>query len=200
MKINTKERIMEEALKLFAQTGYSGTSMGDIAGRLEITKAALYKHYAGKQDILNSIIHKMEQMDLEHARAFEMPEGTSEKDADAYQNITIDRICAYTKAMFSYWTEEEFSSDFRKMLTLEQYRDPSMNQLFHQYLAAGPANYMKDMLRPLADSEEDAERMAMDFYGPVFLLYSLYDQAADKQAVMKLLNQHLEKFTERNSK
>ena len=174
--------------------------MSDIAGRLGITKAALYKHYAGKQDILNSIIHKMEQIDLEHVRAFEMPEETSEKDADAYQNITMDRICAYTKAMFCYWTEEVFSSDFRKMLTLEQYRDPSMNQLFHQYLAAGPANYMKDIFRPLADSEEDAERMAMDFYGPVFLLYSLYDQAADKQAVMKLLNQHLEQFTERNLK
>lgn len=200
MKINTKARIMEEALKLFAQTGYSGASMSDIAGRLGITKAALYKHYEGKQDILNSIINRMEQMDLEHARAFEMPEETSEKDADSYQKITMDRICSYTKAMFSYWTEEVFSSDFRKMLTLEQYRDPSMNRLFHQYLAAGPANYMKDIFRPLADSEEEAERMAMDFYGPVFLLYSLYDQAADKQAVMKLLNQHLEQFTERNLK
>ena len=41
MKINTKARIMEEALKLFAQTGYSGASMSDIAGRLGITKAAL---------------------------------------------------------------------------------------------------------------------------------------------------------------
>ncbi len=174
--------------------------MSDIAGRLGITKAALYKHYAGKQDILNSIIHKMEQMDLEHARAFEMPEETSEKDADAYQNITMDRICAYTKAMFSYWTEEVFSSDFRKMLTLEQYRDPSMNRLFHQYLAAGPAEYMKEVFRPMVDSEDKAVQLALELYGSVFLLYSLYDQAEDKEAVMKLLDQHLEQFTERNSK
>lgn len=200
MKINTKARIMEEALKLFAQTGYSGASMSDIAGRLGITKAALYKHYAGKQDILNSIINRMEQMDLEHARAFEMPEETSEKDGDAYQNITMDRICGYTKAMFSYWTEEVFSSDFRKMLTLEQYRDPSMNRLFHQYLAAGPAEYMKEVFRPMVDSEDKAAQLTLELYGPVFLLYSLYDQAEDKQAVMKLLNQHLEQFTERNSK
>ena len=191
---------MEEALKLFAQTGYSGTSMSDIAGRLGITKAALYKHYAGKQDILNSIIHKMEQMDLEHARAFEMPEGTLEETEVAYQNVTMDRICAYTKDMFSYWTEEEFSSDFRKMLTLEQYRDSSMNRLFHQYLAAGPTDYIKDVFRPMADSGEEAEQLALSFYGPVFLLFSLYDQAEDKQVVMKLLNQHLEQFTERNLK
>ena len=200
MKINTKERIMEEALKLFAQTGYPGTSMSDIAGRLGITKAALYKHYAGKQDILNRIIHKMEQMDLEHARAFEMPEGTLAETEAAYQNVTMDRICAYTKAMFSYWTEGEFSSDFRKMLTLEQYRDTSMNRLFHQYLASGPTDYMKDVFRPMVDSEEEAEQLALEFYGPVFLLYSLYDQAEDKQVVMKLLDQHLEQFKERNLK
>lgn len=47
----TKERILETALELFAQSGYLGTSMSDIAARLGITKAALYKHYAGKQEV-----------------------------------------------------------------------------------------------------------------------------------------------------
>ncbi len=34
----TKERILEAALELFAQSGYSGTSMNDIAKQLGITK------------------------------------------------------------------------------------------------------------------------------------------------------------------
>ena len=42
---NTKERILEVALESFAQSGYLGTSMNDIAKQLGITKAALYKHY-----------------------------------------------------------------------------------------------------------------------------------------------------------
>ena len=41
----TKERILEAAFELFAQSGYSGTSMNDIAKQLGITKGALYKHY-----------------------------------------------------------------------------------------------------------------------------------------------------------
>ena len=45
---NTKEKILEEALKLFAQSGYMGTSMNEIASRLGVTKAALYKHYSSK--------------------------------------------------------------------------------------------------------------------------------------------------------
>ena len=40
----TKERILEAALELFAQSGYSRTSMNDIAKQLGITKGALYKH------------------------------------------------------------------------------------------------------------------------------------------------------------
>ena len=35
---NTKEKILEEALKLFAQSGYMGTSMNDIASKLGVTK------------------------------------------------------------------------------------------------------------------------------------------------------------------
>lgn len=40
---DTKERILETALELFAQNGYLGTSMNDIAQQLGFTKAALYK-------------------------------------------------------------------------------------------------------------------------------------------------------------
>ena len=49
MAERTKERILETALELFAQNGYLGTSMNDIARQLGFTKAALYKHYTGRQ-------------------------------------------------------------------------------------------------------------------------------------------------------
>ena len=71
---NTKERILEEALKLFSQSGYMGTSMNDIAVELGVTKAALYKHYKSKQEILESIVERMNQMDAERAKKYEMPE------------------------------------------------------------------------------------------------------------------------------
>ena len=70
---DTKERILETALELFAQNGYLGTSMNDIAGRLGFTKAALYKHYTSKQEILDSIVERMNEMDYERADSYEMP-------------------------------------------------------------------------------------------------------------------------------
>ena len=53
MAEGTKERILRTALELFAQNGYLGTSMNDIAKQLGFTKAALYKHYTSKQEILD---------------------------------------------------------------------------------------------------------------------------------------------------
>ena len=174
MAESTKERILRIALELFAQNGYLGTSMNDIAGQLGFTKAALYKHYASKQEILDKIVERMNKMDYERAEVYEMPE--TEPDG------------------FDHWTKEPFSSNFRKMLTLEQYRDPKLAQLHHDYLAGGPLEYMAAIFRKLADSDEDAMQLALEFYGPMYLLYSVYDGAEKKESASSLLATHIDHF------
>lgn len=195
MAENTKERIMETALELFAERGYLGTSMNDIAKQLGFTKAALYKHYTSKQEILNRIVERMNEMDYERAKQFEMPEGNLAEIVAAYQKTPVEKVRAYSKAQFLHWTEEEFSSRFRKMLTLEQYRDPEMAQLYQKYLATGPVDYMAAIFRGLTDSEENARHLALEFYGPMFLLYSVSDSGADQEQVLSLLDAHIERFT-----
>lgn len=74
MARDTKNRIIETALALFSQSGYLATSMNDIAQQVGLTKAALYKHFSGKQEILDCIVAQMERMDLERAQEYEMPE------------------------------------------------------------------------------------------------------------------------------
>ena len=190
----TKERILETALELFAQSGYLGTSMSDIAARLGITKAALYKHYAGKQEILDRIVQRMNELDAARAAAYEMPGAAPEGFAQAYLNTPLDRIRAYSTAQFDHWTREPFSANFRKMLTLEQYRDARLAQLYQENLASGPVKYMAAIFRPLTDSDETAMQLALDFYGPMYLLYSVYDGAADQLAVAPMLEAHIDRF------
>ena len=190
----TKERILETALELFAQSGYLGTSMSDIAARLGITKAALYKHYAGKQEILDRIVQRMNELDAARAAAYEMPGAAPEGFAQAYLNTPLDRIRAYSTTQFDHWTREPFSANFRKMLTLEQYRDARLAQLYQENLASGPVKYMAAIFRPLTDSDETAMQLALDFYGPMYLLYSVYDGAADQLAVAPILEAHIDRF------
>lgn len=194
---DTKERILEKALALFAQSGYLGTSMNDIASQLGITKAALYKHYASKQEILDSIVERMNQMDRERAEAYGMPEMQAEDFADTYVHIPAAKIRSYSRAQFDHWTKETFPSNFRKMLTLEQYRDPKLAKLYQDYLSTGPVEYMAEVFQKLTDNDATAIQLALQFYGPIFLLYSVYDGAEDKSAVLDMLNDHIDQFIRR---
>lgn len=194
MAEGTKERILDIALELFAQNGYLGTSMSDIAKQLGFTKSALYKHYASKQEILDQIVERMNRMDYERAEAYEMPETEPDGFAEAYMHTPIEKIRIYSLAQFDHWTKETFSANFRKMLTLEQYREPKLAQLHHDYLAGGPLEYMAAIFRKLADSDEEAMQLALDFYGPMYLLYSVYDGAEDKASVAPLLDAHIRRF------
>lgn len=193
---NTKERIMEAALELFAQNGYLGTSMNDIAKQLGITKGALYKHYSSKQEILDSITQRMNELDTERAEEYEMPLDEPNGFAEVYAHTPTDKVRAYSIAQFKHWTEDSFSSRFRKMLTLEQYRAPELAQLYQNYLASGPLEYMSAIFRKMTDSDEAAIQLALDFYGPMFLLYSVYDGAADKSAIIVVLETHIDRFIE----
>lgn len=191
---DTKERIIDVALELFAQSGYLGTSMSDIAKQLGITKGSLYKHYTGKQEILDSIVERMNKMDYERAEKYEMPETEPDGFAETYMSTPIQNIRAYAMAQFDHWTKEHFSSNFRKMLTLEQYRDPKLAQLYHDYLATGPTEYMAAIFRKLTDSDDAAMQLALEFYGPMFLLYSVYDGASDKDSIAPMLSAHIDRF------
>ena len=193
----TKQRILETALELFAQSGYLGTSMSDIAKQLGITKGALYKHYESKQEILDCIVKRMNQMDYDRAEEYEMPETEPDGFAEAYMHTPIVQIHAYSMAQFDHWTKESFSANFRKMLTLEQYRDPKLAGLHLDYLAGGPLEYMAAIFRKMTDSDEEAMQLALDFYGPMYLLYSVYDGAEDKESVAPLLDAHINRFIAR---
>ena len=52
---STRERILDVALDLFIEKGFDGTSLREIAEKLGFTKAALYYHYASKDDILMAL-------------------------------------------------------------------------------------------------------------------------------------------------
>jgi AcrR family transcriptional regulator len=52
---DTRARIQQVALELFAEQGYDKTSLREIAERLDVTKAALYYHFKSKEDIVRSL-------------------------------------------------------------------------------------------------------------------------------------------------
>ncbi len=190
----SKENMLLVALRLFAQKGYEATSIFDIAQELQITKGAIYKHFKNKQDILDAIISKMEENDQRFAEQFIMPiHVLSLEEKEAYQKVTMKQVIDFSIAMFTYWTEDEFASLFRKMLTIEQYHDIKMNLLYQNYLGDGPYQYILDIFKTM--EFKDYEEKALLFYGPMFSLYSLSD--IDLELAKERLQKHFQYLLER---
>ena len=47
----TRQRISDEALRLFVEKGIAETSIRDIARATHVAEGALYRHYASKDDL-----------------------------------------------------------------------------------------------------------------------------------------------------
>ena len=191
---NRKEEILIVALHLFARDGYEAVSVSQIAGELDMTKGALYRHYKSKRDIFDCIVQRMEQQDSEQARQNEVPEESIEKMPEEYQKVSVEDFVGYSKSMFEYWTEDDFASSFRKMLTIEQFRSEGMQKLYQQYLVSGPAGYVKDLFKNM--KIKDPEENAVKFYANMFFYYNVYDGAADKAKAKCQFEQMLDKIVE----
>lgn len=191
---NRKEEILIVALHLFARDGYEAVSVSQIAGELDMTKGALYRHYKSKRDIFDCIVRRMELQDGEQARENEVPQESIEKTPEEYLNVSLDDFVKYSKSMFEYWTEDDFASSFRKMLTIEQFRSEEMQNLYQQYLVSGPAEYVKDLFKNM--EIKNPKEKAVKFYANMFFYYSMYDGAADKAKVKCQFEQMLGKIAE----
>ncbi|MCK2004221.1 TetR/AcrR family transcriptional regulator [[Brevibacterium] frigoritolerans] len=200
--IDTKEKILMTALHLFAKDGYEAVSVSTIAGELGMTKGALYKHYKNKRDIFDCIVERMYQIDMERAKKYEMPEETFDKAPLTYRNTYIDKIKGFIESQFHFWTVDEFASDFRRMLTLERYRNPEMADLYQKVLASGPVSYIEDLFQEMIEhsilDSSNPKQLALEFYAPFYLLISISDEFSNRDEATVLFMEHVDRFMKRN--
>ena len=52
----TRQKVIDAAVELFDEIGYPATGMGDIIGRAQITKGALYHHFDSKEAVAAAVI------------------------------------------------------------------------------------------------------------------------------------------------
>ena len=198
---DTKEKILMTALQLFARDGYEAVSVRTIVEELGMTKGALYRHYKNKRDIFDSIVERMFQIDAQRANDYQMPAETYEVMPDSYQNTSLEDIQTYTIEQLKFWTEDAFATKFRRMLSLEQYRNAEMAELYSQCIVAGPVAYTEDLFRELIKEgvlkAENPRQLAVEYYAPLFLLINMFDQTGEIEEYMEILKNHTNHFREK---
>ena len=188
-QIDTKQRILSESLRLFSENGYDAVSVAEIASAVGIKAPSLYKHYKSKRDIFDSILKKMSEADGFYADENNMPNVD-----DEYNNVSLESIKTFSVSMFKHWTDDEFAARFRRMLSLERFKNSEMAELYKSYISSGPLDYMKEVFAGMNYSESDAGQLALSFYGPMFMLYTVYDESENKKEIVSQAEMHINKF------
>lgn len=189
---DTRQRIIEEALHLFASNGYDAVSVSQIAQAVGIKAPSLYKHFPSKRAIFDAIVEHMRQLDAEHAKQAEVP-GMDEEEAESEIDAPEPaKLRAFMVDRFRYWTEDGLAHDYRRMLTLEQYKSSENMAMYQKVLGSGPVAYIEDMLGAMLDEGllrgDDPKRMAIELYAPFFLLVSAADAGESKNARRRVLD------------
>lgn len=197
-KGNTKQLILETALEMFSVQGYEATSISQIADAVGIRKASMYSHFMGKQDILDALLEeRLKQYDEHSIFAqvnWEDPDFTRDK-----QNITSDTALQMILKQVRYILHDPQIRQSRKMLTIEQFRNPRLKALQTKQNYTDVMRYFMGFVRFLIRqgklTDQDPEIMAAQLCLPVSVWINLCDREPEREEeVMGMIERHVRQF------
>ena len=203
--MNTKELILEEALKQFSKKGYDGTSMSDIAAPLGISKAALYKHFASKQQIFDRIIVESEEKYKDFFEKLSVHLGNgknvelNKKDVDVYTGISAEGLSENVLTFVRFSMTDEYSKQVRQMMTISQFQSKELGEMYTKRYVDAMLGYDEKLFEQLiqngAIKKGDPKVLAAMFYAPVTMYMGIWDREPNRaKECEKAIKNHVEQF------
>ncbi len=176
MEITTKERILNEALVSFAENGYKGTNLRDLAAQLDLSKSALYRHYTSKEDIWNALIEQMSKYYKAHFGSMEhLPPAPN----------SCEELIALAMGMVNLTIHDERIILTRKVLQMEQFHDAHARNLATEHFLLGTKRIFAEVFRQMIEKDilisGDPEMMALAFTAPITVLIHTCDREPEKE-------------------
>ena len=198
--MKTSERITEEALTLFSQNGYNGTSVRQIADAVGIKDASLYKHFKSKQEILESIIELIKNHISDLSDRMRIPnKTTAASDEEFYGTIDDASLKKLTREAFLFYLTDPYISGFWRLAHMEQYGNKEIYRLFRQIFIEDAVSYLTKLFEGMSArgviSSADPGAAAMSYYAPFFLLLTQYESQKEKtDEALALLDKQTDEF------
>jgi len=120
LKENTKNQILEAALKVFVNSGYAETTMNDIVEKSGLSKGAIYHYYSSKKELFLSLIDYWENYFFGNIINKDLSISSSD---NLLRDITHDVIKTFKSSRYIFLAELEFwslanhDSEVRKRIT-----------------------------------------------------------------------------------
>ena len=202
--MSTREKILWEALNQFSQRGFEAVSIRDIARAVGIKESSLYNHFTGKRDILDSVLQEygnrwgavFEQMQLTGGdHVFPV----NAQAADAYHRMGSEQFMGMAQMLFEIYMTDDINVKVRRLLTIEQYRDPELGQLFRKISFEDSLTYQTQIFQTMMDAgffvKGDPQMVAFAFFSPIFLLFYRCDGTEESlNEARALFTRHVQHF------
>ena len=191
----TKQEILEAALELFSVQGFEATSISQIADAVGIRKASLYSHFENKQAILDALIEEvLEQYGSHSIFAKRDDEKDSEKPP-----LGSDDAVQMIERQIRYILHDPYIVRARKMLVIEQFRNPILSKLQTKQNYSDVMGYFTGLIKRLIGcgvlAEDDPEMMAAELCLPISVWINLCDREPERETeVMELVGKHIRRF------
>ncbi|MBQ5346485.1 MAG: TetR/AcrR family transcriptional regulator [Ruminococcus sp.] len=188
--MTTRDRILNEALTLFSENGYDGTGVEQIAEKVGIKAPSLYKHFKGKEDILNALIDiteaRYEEFFGSNRHIGKLPESKEEFIQTAIKKV-------------SFTMNDPMIRKMRKFLVREQFRNERFAEITTKHQLHGiHGMYMKiieGMMSKGLFKEDDPELLATEVTAPVALWIAKADrQPQCARESMENIEKHVRHF------
>lgn len=194
--MSTKERIIYEALNLFSTRGFDAISVRDIAKAVGIKASSLYNHFKNKQDIFDTIVNKYSKHVKKFLERITPDNAVSDPRLNNMKHISDELFFKKSIDMFKFYLEDEYMIKFRKLLTIEQFKNNKIANLYNELFIDDILNFQVKIFEVLMNSnilvKKDPYILALQFYSPVFLLFYKFENITDKERAS--LTNHISEF------
>lgn len=190
---STRQKILDAALDLFSTQGFEATSVSQIADRVGIRKASMYSHFASKQEILESLMQETMKHYERHTIFFD--------SSIADQDLNVKSITEIIVGQIRYIIHEPQIVKGRKMLTVEQFRNPILAELQTKQNYTNVMNFFAGLVKKLIEqgklADNDPEIMAAQLCLPISVWINLCDREPEREdEVTELIRRHITQFFE----
>lgn len=195
---NTKQEILDAALELFSVQGYEATSISQLAEAVGIRKASLYSHFENKQAILDALMQTILEQYERHS-IFASADWDSPAFTKGKEDLTSESAVEMLRGQVNYIIHDTQISRARKMLTIEQFRNPQMASLQTKQNYTDVLQFCTGLVRFLICqgkmTDDDPEIMAAQLCLPISVWINLCDREPEREnEIMELIERHIRQF------
>ena len=155
---------MYSELTLFTEKGYDGVGVDLIAEKAGLKGPLLYKHFIGKEEILDTLISKVENY-YETNFASKLHPGQIPASMDELINISLNRI--------EFTLHDEMIRKTRRTLTMEQFRNQRIAKFATRYNLVNIQGMYQNIFQGMMETgiirHDDPAMLAMSFVAPITL-------------------------------